>query len=180
MKIETVTTQVSITADRFTLRPMRRSDAGLVAHYCADPRVAEASRNIPHPFPPGTAEAMVERALSPERREDVWVMDGSGHGMSEVLGLITMAALERDQSEITYWVAPMFWKTGLASEAVAALVQANPHGARHMFAAVFQDHPGTARVLTNCGFDYLGDAEAYCLARKSVMPTWTYTMKLEK
>ncbi len=178
MKIETVTTQTTISADRFTLRPMRRSDAGLVAHYCGDARVAEASRNIAHPYPPGAAEAMIERALDPERREDVWVMDGAGHGLSEVLGLITLTALERDQSEITYWVAPAFWKTGLASEGVAAIAAANPHGARHMFAAVFQDHPGTARVLTNCGFDYLGDAEEYCLARKTVRPTWTYMMKL--
>jgi RimJ/RimL family protein N-acetyltransferase len=180
MKIETVTTQATITADRFALRPMRRSDAGLVAHYCADTRVAEASRNIPHPFPPGTAEAMVDRALNPERREDVWVMDGSAQGQSEVLGLITMTHLDRDQSEITYWVAPAFWKTGLATEAVRAVVAANPQKAKHLFAAVFQDHPGTARVLTNCGFDYLGDAEEYCLARKSVLPTWTYSMKLEK
>lgn len=107
-------------------------------------------------------------------------MDGAAHGLSEVLGLISMARLERDQSEIAYWVAPAFWKTGLATEAVKALVAANPQSARHLFAAVFQDQPGTARVLTNCGFDYLGDAEEYCLARKSVLPTWTYTMKLEK
>lgn len=180
MKIETVTNQATVQADRFSLRPMRRSDAGLVAHYCADPRVANASRNIAHPFPPGTAEAMIERATTLDRREDVWVMDGSAHGQSEVLGLITMTPLERDQSEITYWVAPGFWKTGLATEAVKAVTTANPQGAKHLFAAVFQDHPGTARVLTNCGFDYLGDAEEYCLARKSVLPTWTYAMKLEK
>lgn len=178
MKIETVTNQPTIQAERFYLRPMRHSDAGLVAHYCADPRVANASRNIPHPFPPGAAEAMIDRALHPDRREDVWVMDGTNQGQSEVLGLVTMIPLERAQSEITYWVAPGFWKTGLATEAVKALVSANPQGARHIFAAVFQDHPGTARVLTNCGFDYLGDAEEYCLARKTVLPTWTYTMKL--
>ncbi len=179
MTIETVIPQAIISADRFVLRPMRRSDAGLVAHYCADPRVANASRNIANPYPPGAAEAMVDRALGPDRVEDIWVMDGSAHGQSEVLGLITMTAMDRKQSEITYWVAPAFWKTGLATEAVKSIVAANPQGAEHLFAAVFQDHPGTARVLTNCGFDYLGDAEEYCLARKTVLPTWTYMMKLD-
>ena len=30
-----------------------------------------------------------------------------------------------------------------------------------MFATVFQDNPASARVLTNAGFVYLGDAETY-------------------
>lgn len=180
MMIDTVTTQTTIAAERFVLRPPRRSDAGLIAHYCGDPRVANASLNVPHPFPPGAAEALVDRALNPDRVEDIWILDGSGQGGGEVMGAVAMAALEREQSEITYWVAPAYWKTGFATEAVKALVGSNPHGARHIFAAVFQDHPGTARVLTNSGFDYLGDAEAFCLARKVVLPTWTYTLKLDR
>ena len=176
--LSTVTTQPTIPADRLVLRPPRRSDAGLIAHYLSDARVAQASRNIPHPYPPGAAEAMVERALGPDRSEDTWVMDGTAKGLGEVLGLVTLSRLDRDQSEVRYWVAPAFWKAGFATEALGALVAANPHQARHLFAAVFQDEPGSARVLTNCGFDYLGDAEAYCLARKAVLPTWTYTMKL--
>ena len=33
-----------------------------------------------------------------------------------------------------------------------------------IFAAVFQDNPASARVLTNCGFEYVGDAEAFSVA----------------
>jgi len=176
--ISTVTTQIPIEADRFRLRPPRASDAGLLALHLADVRVAQSSRDIPHPYPPGAAEALIERALRPDRAEDVWVMDGSASGLGEVLGLVTLSTLDRAQAEVRYWVAPAFWKSGLATEAVGALVAANPAGAEQLFAAVFQDEPGSARVLTNCGFDYLGDAEAYCLARKAVLPTWTYVMKL--
>lgn len=178
MMMTTVTTQATIEAARFVLRPPRTSDAGLIAHYLSDPRVAQSSRSIPHPYPPGAAEALVARSLSPTRSEDTWVMDGSAQGLAEVLGLVTLSRLERDQSEIRYWVAPAFWKTGIATAAVSAIVAANPHGARTLFAAVFQDEPGSARVLTNCGFDYLGDAEAHCLARSAVLPTWTYTLRL--
>ncbi len=178
MMMTTIATQPTFQAARFALRPPRLSDAGLIAHYLSDARVAHASLNIPHPYPPGAAEALVERALLPDRTEDTWVMDGGATGLGEVLGLVTLSGLDRAQSEIRYWVAPAFWKTGLATEAVGTLVAANPHGAKQLFAAVFQDEPGSARVLTNCGFDYLGDAEAYCLARQAVLPTWTYTMKL--
>lgn len=163
---------------RLVLRPVRKSDAGLFALYAGDRRVAEASRGIPHPLPPGAAEAFVTRAMSETRSEDVWVMDGSAAGLSEVLGVISLKKLDRDQSEIAYWVAPAFWNAGFASEAVRALLQANPQGARTVFAAVFQDNPQSARVLTNCGFEYIGDAEAFSVARNARVPTWTYLRRL--
>ena len=53
-----------IAAGRFVLRPVRRSDAGLFAMYAGDRRVAEATRSIPHPLPPGAADAFVTRATS--------------------------------------------------------------------------------------------------------------------
>jgi RimJ/RimL family protein N-acetyltransferase len=59
---------------------------------------------------------------------------------------------------------------------VAALVQANPQKSRTIFAEVFQDNPGSARVLTNCGFAYIGDAESFSTAR---VPTWTCVKKLD-
>ncbi|MDH5797587.1 MAG: GNAT family N-acetyltransferase, partial [Paracoccaceae bacterium] len=66
----------------------------------------------------------------------------------------------------------------LASEALNALIAANPHDAKTMFAEVFQDNPASARVITNAGFDYLGDAEAFSVARNAKVPTWTYVKKL--
>ncbi|MBZ4691364.1 MAG: hypothetical protein JG765_2615 [Cereibacter sp.] len=163
---------------RFVLRPVRKSDAGLFAMYAGDRRVAEGTRAIPHPLPPGAAEAFVTRAMATDRTEDVWVMDGSATGLGEVLGVISLKRMDRDQSEIGYWVAPAFWNAGFASEAVRALIAANPQNARTIFAEVFQDNPGSARVLTNCGFEYLGDAESFSVARNSRVPTWTYIRKL--
>ncbi len=177
---EALTVQPVIEAGRFTLRPLRVSDAGLVAHHCSDPRVAQATTNIPHPLPPGTVEAMIDRASRPGRTEDVWVIDGSEQGHSEVMGLVILTGMDRQQDEIRYWVAPGFWNTGLASEAVRKIIEVNPHGAAQIFAEVFQDNPVSARVLTNCGFDYLGDAEAFCVARGATVPTWTYSLKLEE
>ncbi|HVG48411.1 MAG TPA: GNAT family N-acetyltransferase, partial [Rubellimicrobium sp.] len=69
--------QPVIASDRFVLRPLRRSDAGLIAHYAGDSRVARGTRSIPHPFPPGAAEALVARATNPARTEDVWALDGT-------------------------------------------------------------------------------------------------------
>lgn len=174
-----IVTAGQILAGRFVLRPVRKSDAGLFAHYAGDRRVAEGTRSIPHPLPPGAAEAFVSRATALQGDEDIWVMDGTATGLPEVLGVISLKRMDRGQSEIGYWVAPAFWNLGIASEAVRALVEANPQANRTIFAEVFQDNPGSARVLTNAGFTYLGDAETFSVARGARVPTWTYLKKLD-
>jgi len=170
--------QPVIASERFVLRPLRRSDAGLIAHYARDSRVARGTRSIPHPFPPGAAEALVARATNPVRTDDVWALDGTSQGLGELLGLIHLTRMDRRQSEISFWIAPAFWNTGLASEAVAALISENPQKSQAIFAEVFQDNPGSARVLSNNGFEYLGDAESFSVARGTVVPTWTYALPL--
>ncbi|TGN56229.1 N-acetyltransferase [Paracoccus liaowanqingii] len=170
--------QPVISTERFTLRPLRASDAGLIAHYTADRRVAEGTRAIPHPLPRGASENFVARALASDRTEDVWAIDGSEQQLDELLGVVSLTRMEGAQSELGFWVGAGFWNTGFATEAVAALVAANPHGARTLFAEVFQDNPGSARVLTNGGFVYLGDAESWSVARGARVPTWTYLRKM--
>ncbi len=178
MKLEAIINQPVIETERFDLRPLRRSDMGLIEHYAGDKRVARMTTRIAHPLPPGAVEAFVMRAMSDERDEDVWAMDATKDGGPELIGLISLEKLDRNQSEIGYWVAPVYWNTGIASLAVETLVKANPLENATMFASVFQDNPASARVLTHCGFQYLGDAETYSVARDANVPTWTYTKKL--
>lgn len=178
MNLQSSPPDAVISAGRFVLRPVRGSDAGLIEMYTADRRVAEATRTVPHPLPPGTVQNFIERVSASDSEEDVWVLDGSATDLDEVLGTITLKRMGRDQSEISYWVAPGFWNTGFATEAVLAIVEANPHDARTLFAEVFQDNPVSARVLTNCGFEYLGDAETFSVARGARVPTWTYLRRM--
>ena len=182
--IAAATGEAQIAAGRFMLRRVRPSDAGLFALYAGDRRVAEATRSIPHPLPPGAAEAFVTRAMITGGEEDIWVMDGTQSGLPEVLGVISLKRMDverfnRDQSEVGYWVAPAFWNLGIASDAVKALISANPQKSKTVFAEVFQDNPNSARVLNNAGFQYLGDAETHSVARGARVPTWTYIRKLE-
>jgi RimJ/RimL family protein N-acetyltransferase len=178
MKMETIIDQPVITADRFDLRPLRGSDAGLISHNAGDARVARDTSSVPHPLPPGSTEALIARAQAEDRIEDIWAMDGTKSGRSEVMGLLMLGRVDVGRSEISYWVAPAYWNTGIASEAVEAVLAANPHDASAIFASVFQDNPASARVLTNCGFQYLGDAESYSVARGATVPTWTYSKKM--
>ncbi|WP_297772114.1 GNAT family N-acetyltransferase [uncultured Roseovarius sp.] len=178
MKLEIIVNQPVIEAERFDLRPLRVSDAGLISHNAGDARVARATSSIPHPLPPGSTEALIARAQSEDRVEDIWVIDGTKSGRAEVMGLLSLTRVDVGRSEIAYWVAPAYWNTGVASAAVEAVLAANPHEAQAIFASVFQENAASARVLTNCGFQYLGDAESYCVARAANVPTWTYSKKM--
>ena len=178
MKMQPIVNQQTIETERFDLRTLRRSDLGLIKLYTSDARVAQNTANIPHPLPHGLMDAFITRAMARDRDEDVWVMDCTKSNGAEVAGVISLTHLDRNQSEVGFWVAPAFWNSHLASDAVMALVQANPLGNIDMFATVFQDNPASAKVLTNGGFIYLGDAETYCLARDAKVATWTYSCKL--
>lgn len=175
---EKVIAQPVIETERFDLRPLRVSDRGLIELYAGDARVAVMTASIPHPLPPGLADDLIRRAQADDRIEDIWAMDGTRMTGPEVMGLIGLTRLDRRQVEVAYWVAPAFWNSGIASDAVAALLAANPLESGTVFASVFQDNPASARVLTNQGFQYVGDAETFCLARGANIATWTYSLKL--
>lgn len=177
MMHDDVADQPVIVAGRFTLRPLDVADTGMLTLYAGDERVARGTRSIPHPLPPGAVEAYIDRARAPGREEDVWVLDG-GEKRHEVLGVISLRRMDRNQSQLGYWVAPALWNSGLASEAVGAMVAANPLGNETLFAEVFQDNPASARVLTNAGFQYIGEAEAHSIARAANVPTWTYIRRM--
>ncbi|MEM9350764.1 MAG: GNAT family N-acetyltransferase [Pseudomonadota bacterium] len=176
---EEISTQAVIETERLILRPVRASDKGLLELYAGDQRVASMTTSIPHPLPPGAAEAFIKGALDPKRVEDVWVLDGLGAGLGELVGLMALERMDRAQSEIGYWLAPAFWHMGLAREALGALLEANPQDCETIFGSVFQDNPASARVLTHCGFTYIGDAEAHSVARDATVPTWTYHKRLK-
>lgn len=177
MTLDMPTEQAVIQTRNFDLRPLVEADAGMIRMYAGDARVAKFTSSIPHPLPPGTTKAFIARAQSQARDEDVWAMDATRTGGPALMGLISIRCLDRAQCEFGYWVAPAFWNGGIASEAVAALVAANPKGCDTFFAEVFQDNPASAKLLTNQGFEYVGDSERFSVARDANVPTWTYLRK---
>lgn len=176
---ETRKGQPEFQTPRLRLRRLRMSDAGVLGLYASDPRVARMTTTIPHPYPPGSAEAFVARSLSPAATETVWAMDTGGDDENGLVGLIGLRPGSAGTAEIGYWVAPAFWRTGYASEAVEALVgAASDIGLGALQAQVFQDNAASAKVLTRAGFAYVGDGEAHSVARAAMVPTFRYRLEI--
>ncbi|PZQ47912.1 MAG: GNAT family N-acetyltransferase [Rhodovulum sulfidophilum] len=162
--------------ERLRLRRLRPSDAAVLTLYASDPRVAKMTTDIPHPYPPGYAEAYVERVTRPGARELAWGIDlGEDDAGNGLIGRISLRRLADGAAELSYWIAPAFWNAGYASEAVEAVVRhADAHGIPALVAQVLQDNERAARALTRAGFAYLGAGEAHSVGRGAMVPTFRY------
>ncbi|MEL6598912.1 MAG: GNAT family N-acetyltransferase [Pseudomonadota bacterium] len=170
-----------IKTERMVLRPLRPSDAGLVSLYAGDERVATMLEQVPHPYPPGAAEAFIRRATTPDRGEVIRALDATPSDGAELVGVVAAKEVGDGTERIGYWVGPPFWNTGLAHEAVTALIAERfRSGVPALTARVFQDNPGSAKVLTDLGFAYVGETEAYSVARRGMVESWAYRLDAER
>ncbi len=168
-----------IATPRLRLRPLRRADAGLIALYCGHPDLARMTTSIPHPYPPGLAESFVARTLSAGSDERVWALDTGEDGDNGLVGLLSLRPRPGGEAEIGYWVAPAFWGTGYASEAVEAIARrAAAEGFAALTAQAFQDNLASVKVLSRAGFAYEGEGALYSVARAAMVPTFRYRLEL--
>ena len=175
----------TIESDRLVLRAPRPRDAGMMSLYLGDARVAKSLALIPHPFPPGAAEQMIERALAGRRSGPLYVMDASRSDGAEMVGLVFLNRAAEEGTDVwrlSYVVGPPFWNTGYATKAATAVCAALfDAGAEAVTAQVYQDNAAaSAHVLTRAGFDYVGDGEAWSAARGAVAPLWRYRLDRER
>lgn len=160
-------------ADRLTLRAPQPADAGLIGFYLGDAQVARNLTQIPHPYPPGAADALVARALSGKRSGPLYAMEADG----QLVGLVFVNADGPNAARIGYMVGPPWRNTGYATEGVAAVVDALFNdGVEAVTANVFIDNDASAKVLTRLGFAYEGDGEEWSAGRGVAAPVWRYRL----
>ena len=160
---------------RLLLRPLRASDAGPLSLYASDERVATMTTSIPHPYPPGAADAYIAASLSGRSPEIIWAMDATPDNGAELIGVV---AVKRAKAELGYWVGPPFWGTGYASEAATRVCEhlMTDHKLDRLNASVFFDNPASRSVLQHCGFRQTGDAWQYSVARQMEVPAVTFEL----
>lgn len=167
--MDALVTQPILETERLTLRPLRKSDAGLCSLYTSDFRVAGMTSRIPHPNPPGAVEQFIERSNSLEGTETTWAIDATKGFGSELVGVVSLEA----DGELGYWIAPFFWGLGIATEAAKGVVDhAFERGHTEVIACAFQDNPASRHVLEKVGLKMIGECEGFSVARNETVKTW--------
>ncbi len=171
MNIQNISTIID--TERLTLRPLQDSDAGLIALYVGDKRVALNLAVVPHPYPDGAAEAYIEYSRKDDTDEIIWVMELNG----ELIGVISISPQDTGRGNIGYWLSPQFWGAGFTPEALEAVIKhARKAGFKGLDAAVHQGNQGSARVLIKEGFAYCGDSETHSIPRGGMVQSWNYAL----
>ncbi|MHC4993402.1 MAG: GNAT family N-acetyltransferase [Planctomycetota bacterium] len=68
-----------------------------------------------------------------------------------------------DTPEVCYWIGKRHWGRGLATRALAEIL--NEVTTRPLYARAAQDNVASIRVLEKCGFEVCGSEKAYANAR---------------
>lgn len=92
----------------------------------------------------------------------------------EVVGHVAVYGPD-DEREVTYWIDRAHWGRGIATAALAALIEIV--GTRPLYAHAVADNTGSIRVLEKCGFVITGHDRGFAQARESEIDEVLLTLR---
>ena len=149
-----------VTRPEVALRPVNDSDLDALFEQMRDPesvRMAAFTAKDPDDRTAFDAHMAKVRA-SPDVTNRVITLDG------RLVGSIASFVIEGD-TEVTYWVDRSFWGQGIASRALALLLQ--EVDVRPLFARVASDNVGSLKVLQKAGFAITGTETSFANGRST-------------
>ena len=142
------------------LRPVEDGDLDALFEQQRDPEaVRMAAFTAQDPSDRSAFDAHMARVrTAPDITHRAVTFDG------EVVGSIASFPIE-GQTEITYWIDRAAWGRGIATRAVALLLDLVPD--RPLYARAASDNTGSLRVLRKAGFTDIGTEISYATGRNA-------------
>lgn len=165
-----------------TLSPLRDGDQPAMVAHLDDPEIYATTLRIPFPYTRADADAFLESCPDPAKQALGELRLALRLPQSEeLIGTLGLhpgsGPFEAHRAEIGYWIARPYWGQGLATLAVAALVQ---HAWKTMpvlqrlDALVFAGNTASARVLEKNGFAREGCLRSYHRKDGVLRDAWVY------
>jgi RimJ/RimL family protein N-acetyltransferase len=157
-----------------TLAPLRASHAAALFPLLDDWEIVRMLARVPWPLALADVEAYAGRSSGPDAESDDFVIlaDGETVGAGNVKRPGS-GDPPRRMPRLGYWIGRPHWGRGHATAAAGLLVG-------HAFArfpgdvvgaGVFEDNPGSRRVLEKLGFEAAGRYDTACLSRGGPVQT---------
>ncbi|MDX1945981.1 MAG: GNAT family N-acetyltransferase [Pirellulaceae bacterium] len=146
--------QIPLRTPRLVLRPLAADDAPTVQLLAGEKDVASTTRLLPHPYPPGAAEAWIATLPDIYQRAEgiTW---GIALTDGPLLGTIRLVLNPADNhAELGYWVGKPFWNNGFCTEAARVVVAYgfDKLDLERIYANYMARNPASGRVLHKLGF----------------------------
>lgn len=145
-----MTTLPVLKTDRLELRQIRSEDIASLVRQVNDPTIAENILNIPYPYTEADAILRINFVLKGFENRDRFVFVITEK--DELIGEIGLHLdVLNNKAEMGYWIASSARRKGIASEAVAAILQFgfNTIELQKIFATHFMENPSSGNVLLN-------------------------------
>lgn len=147
------------------LRAPHAEDIDAIAILADNPAIATMVSRIPHPYGRADAEAFVRASATRGNGNCVYAITEAGTG--RLLGCCSLeTAADGKALELGYWVGEPFWRRGIATKAVHALVDMafRTREITHIDARCRVINPASRRVLQKSGFQFQGTGMINVLA----------------
>ena len=107
-------------AERFTLRPLRTTDARALQSACQDPEITRFCLSVPLDYSEQTARDFIDytHLAAESGHELVWAIDASGL----LAGVVSLFNIGDSSAEVGYWLAPASRGQGFATQALKLAV----------------------------------------------------------
>lgn len=154
----------TLETERLRLRPFVRADAATVQLLAGAAEVAATTLNIPHPYPPGTAERWIAThpVIAAGGNGLNWAIERRADGA--LLGSISLGIVPAHRrAELGYWLGLPHWNQGYTSEAARRVVAFgfDTLGLHRLQATCFTRNRPSARVMEKAGLVYEGVLRGY-------------------
>lgn len=154
--------------ERLTLRDAGPVDVPVIQELASDYEVIKNTGSWPWPADPAFTASRCQPIAPEAGLGGVVLHGGTIVGMASVFG----------EGELGYMIARDHWGQGYATEICRALVHAAFATGQwpQLRACVFDDNPGSARVLLKLGFTEGAHCTSHCTARGQDLPTRNFTL----
>ncbi|OCW59056.1 GNAT family N-acetyltransferase [Hoeflea olei] len=146
-----------LVTENLVLRAPHAEDIDAIAILADNPAIATMVSRIPHPYGRTDAETFVRTSAHRGNGNCVYAITDSESG--KLYGCCSLETGKDGVSpEIGYWIGEPFWRRGIATEAVHALVDMafRTREIDHIDARCRVINPASRRVLQKSGFQFQG------------------------
>ena len=160
--------------ESLVLRPPHAEDIDAISILADNPAIATMVSRIPHPYGRADAETFVRASAKRGNGNCVYAITDAETG--QLYGCISLEAGKDGHSlELGYWIGEPFWRRGIATEAVHALVDMafRTREIACIDARCRVINPASRRVLQKSGFQFQGSGMVDILSiNASVAVEW--------
>lgn len=160
---------------RYTIRDWAFDDAGALARYANNPRVAANLRDrFPSPYTLSDAENFLSNITSQSPRTNFAI--ANEEEPIGGIGLMIGRDVHRFVAELGYWLAEPFWGQGLMTSAVLKFTDYAfaEFKLNRIYAEPYTSNPASARVLEKAGFFLEGTLNASVVKHGKVLDQFMY------